>query len=695
MKKYITYLVQIIWVLLVILMCPWITWAGTKGEACLTMQKIAYEERNPLYEETDQDMEKEGDDQSLWASHAMLYSLEDPVWSDDSPYDLEQIQTIGVAMRQSMVARETSIATVYETRELVDDYRDLAAVLFAEAVKHTGVPMEGDYLRWQYVSYKITGNIARYVRVDEDGNYIKDEKGDYIVEYYAYNFNWELAYYTDVSMESQVDAKVEQLVEEELPLKAGHENDVYNIGVVYDYICSHVTYDYENLPDEDYKEKYTAYAALFDGRAVCQGYSNLMYRMLLELGIDCRLVSGKGDGEAHGWNIVKVEDMYYNLDSTWDAGKDLYSWYLKGDKDFTRHLRDREYRTDEFNGIYPMSYSGYSDTCEHEYADIHKDPTCSREGCDLHTCIYCKEGERENVIPQNPTAHHYKSQVYQPTCVDGGYTVYTCEYCRDVYQDDEIPAIGHIPGTEVREHLIPATLESEGSYDSVVYCLVCEEELARNPITLPRLETFYTIRFDANGGKGTMSDMELTYSQKKKLTANAYTKTGYSFNGWQAYRSVDKRWYAQDSSGFKGWYTNEDIKALGYSYYVFVNKASVQKLTGYMDAVITMKAQWKANTYTLVFEPNRGSGSMKNQKFTYGVEKKIKANAFTRKGYKFAGWKCYRESDGKWYTDGGWKTKSQIKAKGYAYKLVENKATIKKSSAVNGDRIICYAQWKK
>lgn len=42
----------------------------------------------------------------------------------------------------------------------------------------------------------------------------------------------------------------------------------------------------------------------------------------------------------------------------------------------------------------------------------------------------------------------------------------------------------------------------------------------------------YKIRFDANGGTGTMADQSHTYDRKQALTANAFTREGYRFTGW-------------------------------------------------------------------------------------------------------------------------------------------------------------------
>lgn len=42
----------------------------------------------------------------------------------------------------------------------------------------------------------------------------------------------------------------------------------------------------------------------------------------------------------------------------------------------------------------------------------------------------------------------------------------------------------------------------------------------------------YTIRYNSNGGSGSMSPSEHTYNVEKKLTANTFTKQNYEFQGW-------------------------------------------------------------------------------------------------------------------------------------------------------------------
>jgi hypothetical protein len=63
---------------------------------------------------------------------------------------------------------------------------------------------------------------------------------------------------------------------------------------------------------------YDAYGAIVDGRAVCQGYAYAMQYLLYRAGIQCLFVSGTSQDQPHGWNIVKIDRYYYQLDVTWD-----------------------------------------------------------------------------------------------------------------------------------------------------------------------------------------------------------------------------------------------------------------------------------------------------------------------------------------------------------------------------------------
>lgn len=98
---------------------------------------------------------------------------------------------------------------------------------------------------------------------------------------------------------------------------------------LHDYIINHARYDELNyrrntIPDESY----TPYGILIKGTGVCAGYAYTMKYLCDKVGIECIVVSGKGDGGDHAWNIVKIGGEYYHVDVTWDdpMGKDRLSY---------------------------------------------------------------------------------------------------------------------------------------------------------------------------------------------------------------------------------------------------------------------------------------------------------------------------------------------------------------------------------
>lgn len=279
---------------------------------------------NPLYEDV-------FDESELKEAYSPVVALETEVEYADT------IEEASEQIRQGMKQREEVITVYYEAPEYWDG---LLKEIANGALVHTGNPVEGDYLKWQYGGWSAKGSLSK----SEDGSM------------YYMTFTYTYTYYTSLEQETQVDKKINEVLN---TLDVSGKSDYDKIKSAYDYVCEHTDYDYDNLENDDYKLKYTAYAALIDGKAVCQGYALLLYRMALELNIDCRLISGTGNGGAHGWNIIKIDGLYYNADATWDAGSDSYTYFLKGADHFGDHVRDDEYNSDDFNAAYPMSMEDY------------------------------------------------------------------------------------------------------------------------------------------------------------------------------------------------------------------------------------------------------------------------------------------------------------------------------------------------
>ena len=77
--------------------------------------------------------------------------------------------------------------------------------------------------------------------------------------------------------------------------------------------------------------------------------------------------------------------------------------------------------------------------------------------------------------------------VTEPTCTEAGYTTFRCADCGREVTNEFVPANGHTPKEAVMENEVDATCKEEGSYDSVVYCSVCDEELSRETFTVDKV----------------------------------------------------------------------------------------------------------------------------------------------------------------------------------------------------------------
>ena len=236
---------------------------------------------------------------------------------------------------------EKAVAYVASTSS---DYLSVFNLLQNEIFKETESPDTGDYMRWdidrEYPSFRC--------KTKKSGK----------TTYYYYTFSFEFSYFTTLEQKRQVTERVNEII-------SGFQftsetTDYEKVKAVYDYVCEHVRYAH----DENLDIAYTSWSALFYGEAVCQGYAQLMYAFLKQLGISTRLIPGHGMNSDvnHGWNIVKLGEYYYNMDSTWDAEyaaiQKPYEYFLKGDN-FKAHTRMEEYSTPEFYLQYPMAANDY------------------------------------------------------------------------------------------------------------------------------------------------------------------------------------------------------------------------------------------------------------------------------------------------------------------------------------------------
>ncbi len=247
-------------------------------------------------------------------------------------------------LRAAMVNREASVDIYYKDAnqyEDIEEFENLLARWLEQALAETDNAAEGDYLAYVYKSFN--GFVVT--------QYIEGE-----TEYY-HKITFSLEYYTTKEQEAQLEEKLNKVIEGFNFTSATTERQKSD--TIYNYITGNVAYDYDNLNVESYKLKFTAYAALINGTAVCQGYATLFYRLARECGLEARVITGTSMGDNHAWNIVKIGDRFYYADCTWDAGNRTYSYYLKGSDDFASHLCEEKYLSSQFTEEYPIALQNY------------------------------------------------------------------------------------------------------------------------------------------------------------------------------------------------------------------------------------------------------------------------------------------------------------------------------------------------
>ena len=139
----------------------------------------------------------------------------------------------------------------------------------------------------------------------------------------------------------------------------------------------------------------------------------------------------------------------------------------------------------------------------------------------------------------------------------------------------------------------------------------------------------YLVRFLANGGTGTMTDLKCNVGKEYSLPPNAFTRTGYHFKEWSA--------ACQDGE-----------KTLS-------DKASFKNLAKKNGFIVLLTAVWQGITYYIKYHKNDGSTSdiPLRSAHTYGSDGKLITNTFERTGYEYLGWSKSSSSKTAEYSSGG------------------------------------------
>lgn len=244
--------------------------------------------------------------------------------------------------RQYYYAQSVSDAAAYLRKNLLD-HKETISVACAGSEGCSDVDL------WDQIEKTI------YKEADMDADYIEmlitgvdveisHTKDDETLSFY----DCSPCYYLTADQEKKLEADIAGLSLE-------GKNDYETTKNIYRYICQNISYD------DDYNcLSFSAYGALENKKAVCQGFSMLFYQLGRKSGLDVGIVCGKATNEetdgwiTHAWNVVKLGGQYYNLDPTWDSESDSYGYFLKGSDGF-----DKEHKAESHNN-YKVKAAAYN-----------------------------------------------------------------------------------------------------------------------------------------------------------------------------------------------------------------------------------------------------------------------------------------------------------------------------------------------
>ena len=124
-----------------------------------------------------------------------------------------------------------------------------------------------------------------------------------------------------VESQDELNNKIEQIKESISEVEKNIKDGDTELDIelkTHDYIGKNVTYysydQIENIPINCHN----IYGTLIEKQAVCDGISKTLKLVLNNYNMDCIVVTGKLKKESHAWNMVKLDDNWYNLDTTSD-----------------------------------------------------------------------------------------------------------------------------------------------------------------------------------------------------------------------------------------------------------------------------------------------------------------------------------------------------------------------------------------
>ena len=207
---------------------------------------------------------------------------------------------------------------------------------------------------WDEVTYYCADEYINCIKDTENitnDNYILSNINNFVSTYNSYNrifVNYNSIGRVNITFEriynkQQIEAinrKIDLIIKD---IMNDNMSDEKKMKTIHDYIINNTKYDEERANivksgtyDTLLHSSNTAYGALFNGKAICGGYTDTMALFLDKLGFKNYKISTN----SHIWNVVYINGTWKHLDLTWDdpvtnTGEDIleYNFFLISDEE--------------------------------------------------------------------------------------------------------------------------------------------------------------------------------------------------------------------------------------------------------------------------------------------------------------------------------------------------------------------------
>ncbi len=454
--------------------------------------------------------------------------------------------------------------------------------------------------------------------------------------------------------------------------------------IINDYLIKKITYQ---AGGDDNGQ--TAYSALILKKTVCAGFAHSFSLLANALNVNTLMVYGTANGTGgwggHAWNLVLLGNYYYVVDSTWNQTTN--NAYLLIGKNTLNAKKDHKITSEDLATAKNLNFQGtiiahdQTKMAAGDYVKVNN-VTASYNGKTIsnNATISLTAGSSANIVLGVDTGSKY-----QLTWSSGNTNVFTVNSSYGAGATVKVSAKGN------------------GTAELRIYAPTGRKLTINIKVT----GATHTIKYEPNGGTGTMKTQTVKVGTKTTLLPNAFTRPGYVFKGWNCYLETTKEWRYSNSAGeVKSFKSDSEAKAAGYTkktvYQSSYQYSGMNQLHG---TVVKFYAIWEKCTFTIQYNANGGQGAkMPDTRVDYGIRTYTNKNTYTKPGYLHDGWNVYHKTDKKWLyakpNDNGtrkfFSTEAEARAEGYTVKAVYSDGTwVEKTTSKNNAVIEFYAIWKK